>query len=135
MASGGSFSFMKALERAHPEIAKKIKEKASGGSTSSTGASSGGKSIMSAIDKAGLLKINKDTAKAPAQGADATFGRVVSEAKKQAEDPKHKATASFVKALVGKDKDAGTRSGKSIVAALKKKEKKPLSLGSAAINV
>ena len=129
MASGGSFSFMRTLEKAFPDIAKKIKEKASGGSTMQrmSLAAMAGPKTPSKVD---ALKIGKTS------GPGATFSKVVEEAKKQSEDPKRAATTSLVKAVVSKDKKKAESSGKSLIAAAtKKKEKKPLSLGSAAINV
>jgi hypothetical protein len=138
MALGGSFSFMRALERAHPDIAKKIKEKSKSGSTFTKLGLAAAAGVAAKETKTNDLKIKKapstgNISKAPA----ATFGKVVSEANKKAEDPKHKATLGLAKAVVSKDKKKATSSGKSLVAsaATKKKEKKPLSLGAAAINV
>tara|TARA_R100000781_G_scaffold15530_2_gene12841 strand:+ start:1112 stop:1498 length:387 start_codon:yes stop_codon:yes gene_type:complete len=128
MALGGRWSFMRALEKIDSKTADSIKEKLKSKSGSFGRLTSLVAGVPS-LSKINDLKIGKTS------GPGATFSKVVEEAKKKAEDPKHGATASFVKALVSKDKDAGTRSGKSLVAALKKKEKKPVSLGSAAINV
>ena len=130
MASGGRFSFMKALERAHPDIDKKIKEKASGGSAFQR---LGLATMIGAHtpSKVNALKIGKTS------GPGATFSKVVEEAKKKAEDPKHGATFGLAKAVISKDKDKARASGKSLVAAAatKKKDKKPVSPGTAAINV
>ena len=119
---------MRALERAHPDIAKKIKEKASGGSAFQR---LGLATMIGAHtpSKVNALKIGKTS------GPGATFSKVVEEAKKKAADPKHGATTSLAKAVVSKDKDKAKASGKSLVAATKKKDKKPVSPGTAAINV
>jgi hypothetical protein len=117
------FTFMRALERAHPDIAKKIKEKASGRSPS----------------KVDDLKINKS--KTPSigktSGPGSIFSRVIEETEKYKDDDR---AASLVRGVVKKDakalKDHHTpKSTKAKSPTPKKKEKKPLSLGAAAINV
>ena len=138
MASGGRFSFMKALERAHPDIAKKIKEKASGGSAFQR---LGLATMIGAHtpSKVNALKINKS--KTPSigktSGPGSIFSKVIEETKKYKDDDR---AASLVRGVVKKDakalKDHHTpKSTKAKSPTPKKKEKKPLSLGAAAINV
>ena len=139
MALGGRWSFMRALEKIDSKTADSIKAKLKArGSTfgrltsmvSGIKPSSETSSSKASSSKANALKIGKTS------GPGTIFSTVVEEAKKKAEDPTHKSTVDLVKAVVSKDKKKAESSGKSLVAAAtKKKEKKPLSLGSAAINV
>ena len=130
MALGGRWSFMRALEKIDSKTADSIKEKlkSRGGSFGRLTSLVAGVPSLSKIND---LKIGKTS------GPGATFSKVVEEAKKKAEDPKHGATLGLAKAVISKDKDKAKASGKSLVAAAatKKKDKKPVSPGAAAINV
>ena len=130
MALGGRWSFMRALEKIDSKTADSIKEKLKSRSGSFGRLTSLVAGVPS-LSKINDLKIGKTS------GPGATFSKVVEEAKKKAEDPKHGATTSLAKAVVSKDKDKAKASGKSLVAAAatKKKDKKPVSPGTAAINV
>jgi hypothetical protein len=130
MALGGRWSFMRALEKIDSKTADSIKEKLKSRSGSFGRLTSLVAGVPS-LSKINDLKIGKTS------GPGATFSKVVEEAKKKAEDPKHGATLGLAKAVISKDKDKAKASGKSLVAAAatKKKDKKPVSPGAAAINV
>ena len=130
MALGGRWSFMRALEKIDSKTADSIKEKLKSRSGSFGRLTSLVAGVPS-LSKINDLKIGKTS------GPGATFSKVVEEAKKKAEDPKHGATLGLAKAVISKDKDKARASGKSLVAAAatKKKDKKPVSPGAAAINV
>ena len=130
MALGGRWSFMRALEKIDSKTADSIKEKLKSRSGSFGRLTSLVAGVPS-LSKINDLKIGKTS------GPGATFSKVVEEAKKKAEDPKHGATLGLAKAVISKDKDKAKASGKSLVAAAatKKKDKKPVSPGTAAINV
>ena len=130
MALGGRWSFMRALEKIDSKTADSIKEKLKSRSGSFGRLTSLVAGVPS-LSKINDLKIGKTS------GPGATFSKVVEEAKKKAEDPKHGATLGLAKAVISKDKDKAKASGKSLIAAAatKKKDKKPVSPGTAAINV
>ena len=86
--------------------------------------------VGKANDAISKLKISGTNKRGPA-----SFASVIDQAKKQSEEPKRAATTSLVKGVISKDKEKVQKSGKSLAAVVKKKDKKPMSLGAAAINV
>ena len=114
----GGFSFRKILE----ELTKVDPKKAQ---------STAGKSVAQGL----VGKANDAISKLKIKKGPASFASVIDQAKKQSEEPKRAATTSLVKGVLSKDKEKVKESGKSLAAAVKKKDKKPMSLGAATINV
>tara|TARA_R100000458_G_C8083946_1_gene117488 strand:- start:92 stop:499 length:408 start_codon:yes stop_codon:yes gene_type:complete len=135
MALGGRWSFMRALEKIDSKTADSIKAK-----LKARGSTFGRLTSMvpdikpsskTSSSKANALKIGKTS------GPGTIFSTVVEEAKKKKEDPSYKPTVDLLQAVVSRDKKKAESSGKSLVASktAKKKEKKPVNPGTAAINV
>ena len=131
MALRGGFSFIRALERAHPGIAKKMKEKAQSGSKGSwLGGTFGRLSLAAAAfpdkTKTNDLKINKDKPKASLAS---TVAKKTDEKKENTKQP------SLASVVADKKKTKDNKKSFVAAAATKKKAKKPVSPGAAAINV